>query len=114
MNLGQNMGRLSLQARKLRNGQDIVRLAPSLFPRIIHQHGIALIPAAAIRKFRMGRSNLGLAPDDGQPLVHLHAGVIVGLGKAKLVACPDDNTLLALLGSEQLRDHVVHVLGTRR
>lgn len=113
MNLGQDMGRLGLQAGELGHRQDVVGLAPALLARVVDQHGVGLVPARAGGGVRVGGPDARVVPEAGEPLVHLDAGVVVVAREAEAVAGPDDDAARALVGREELGDHVVYVLGPR-
>lgn len=114
MNLWKHVQRFVVEALELGQLKDVVRLAAALFCRIINQHGVCLIPALAVGGSWVGGQDLRVVPDGRQALVDLNAGRVVGGGEAELVAGPDDDALGALLGGEQLRDHLVDVFGAGR
>lgn len=114
VDLWQHVGRLVAEALKLGELEDVVGLAAALFGRVVDQDGVCLVPALALGGGRVGGHDAGVVPDAGQALVALDAGGVVGGGEAELVAAPDEEALGALLGGEQLRDHLVDVFGAGR
>lgn len=115
MNLRKDIQRLGVEALKLGQLEDVVRLAAALLGRVVNQHSVCLVPALTVGGGRrVGGQHAGVVPDGRQALVDLDAGGVVGGGEAELVAGPDDDALGALGGGEQLRDHLVDVFGAGR
>lgn len=114
MDLRQHVGRFVGETLKLGQLEDVVGLAAALFSRVVDEDGVCLVPALALGGGRVGGGNGWVVPDAGEALVALDAGGVVGGGEAELVAAPDDEALCALLGGEQLGDHLVDVFGAGR
>lgn len=114
MNLRKDIQRLGVEALKLGQLEDVVRLAAALFDRVVDQHGVCLVPALAVGRGRVRGEHARVVPNGRQALVDLDAGGVVGGREAELVAGPDDDALCALGGREQLRDHLVDVFGPGR
>lgn len=87
-----------------------MRLAPPLLERIVHQNRVSLVPAAPPGGIRVGGNDGRVGPQPGQPLVDLHAGVVVLRGESKVLPRPDDDAAGHVLGGEELLDHLVDVL----
>lgn len=92
-------------------------LRPRLFDRVINQHRVALIPAAALETGPLAwirALDERIVPELGEALVALCALVVVLLRQAELVAAPDANNLPTEGLVEQLFDHAADILGFGR
>lgn len=115
MYLRQNIPRLILDAGKLGNLQDIVRLTPALFSRIVDEHRIRLIPPLGARGSIWVRSyDVFVLPYPRKSFVALHAQVVVFFAQTEFVSCPGDYALGALLWREETVDHFGYICWARR
>lgn len=96
--------------RELRDGQDVERLAPPLLQRVIHQHGICLIPLSPRRRSRMRPLQPLIGPNPRQPLIALHPRIVIRRRQAEGIPCPDEHAALDLGRTQELVDHVTDVV----
>ncbi|GKT85079.1 LOW QUALITY PROTEIN: elongation factor 1-gamma [Colletotrichum tofieldiae] len=96
VDLGHHVARLVCVAKEFGDLEEVVRLAARLLERVVDEHGVGLVPAAAVCGVRVRRLHVLLTPDHIQALVDLHAQLVVGVRQAEAVAAPDGEDAAAV------------------
>jgi len=98
-------------ARKLGHLDQVEGLGPCLFGRVVHQHGVGLVPPPAPLVVRVhALHGLGI-PDGGEALVALDVCAVLVLRKTEAVAAPDTGELVAEVRRDDGLGEPVDVVG---